>query len=217
MQRINRKSVILNLLVISFLWILIVGILVRFVLSKNEDLLFIVRFLSMILTMLMVIVSLVFIILFLTGLILKKKECFGKVTAIISAITILMTISIGILLKEESKYYHILNSNWDIKLPREYKEIYYKDSGVSFLGDGEKYSIFQYSSLDQIKDTIEWKNSNNDEIEDFAAKILNDLDVPKEYYPEINDNFLYYKIIRDDKSQMCIILNEKLKKAYILE
>ena len=217
MEDINKKKFILNLLVLSFLWILIVGILVRFVLSNNDDLLFIIRFFTMIFTMVMVIISLVFIIVFLVKLILKKKEWFGKATAIICTITILMTISTGILLKEESKYFHTLNSNWNIKLPREYEEIYYKYSGASFLGDGEKYSIFQYNNLDQIKNTMEWENGNNNEVENFSEKILNDLEIPKEYYPELNEDFLYYKKIKDDNSQICIILNEELKRAYILE
>ena len=70
--------------------------------------------------------------------------------SIIAAITFVTISSTAIIVREESRYYHTVNSNWNIHLPREYEEIYYKDSGASFHGDGERYSVFEYETLDEI-------------------------------------------------------------------
>lgn len=101
-------------------------------------------------------------------------------------------------------------------MPREYEEIYHTDSGASFHGDGQRYSIFEYKSLDEINSLLEWKHKN-DNIKPFIMSILRKLEVPKEYYPDFNDDFSYYYEVQEDKSEIYIILNSSLKKVYIVE
>lgn len=216
MRKINNKKFALNILIVSFFSILIVDLFVKFKLLENDLALFMVRVNTMLLTALMILTSIIFIIIFLVRLVLKKKNCFGRTLSIISTITIILTLFTAVMLKEESKYYHTININWKINLPREYEEIYYKDSGPSFLGDGERYSVFQYKTLDEISNVIEWK-IKDDDIEHYATKILETLEVPKEYYPDFNDNFKYYYKVEEDKYKIYIILNSNLKKVYILE
>lgn len=211
----NRKF-ILNLLIISFLSILVVKLFVEFILSKNDLVLFMTRFYIMLLTGFMILTCIIFILIFIFRLGLKKKNCFGRVLSVIITITLILTISTIIMIKEENRYYHIINMNWNINLPREYKEIFYIDSGESFLGDGQRYSIFQYNTLDEINSTIEWKDKD-DYIEDYVVDILEELEVSKEYYPDFGSDFKYYYKMNEDKSKIYIILNSNLKKVYIAE
>ena len=211
----NRKF-ILSLLIISFLSILIVKLFVEFILSKNDLLLFNIRFNTMLLTGFMILTCIIFILIFIFRIGLKKKNCFGRVLSVIIIITLILTISTIIMIKEENRYYHIINMNWNINLPREYKEIFYIDSGESFLGDGKRYSVFQYNTLDEINSTIEWKDKV-DYIENYVVDILEELEVSKEYYPDFNSDFKYYYKMDEDKSKIYIILNRDLKEVYIVE
>lgn len=43
-------------------------------------------------------------------------------------------------------YLSVIRDNWKISLPKDCRLIYQTDSGASFLGDGERYHIFQYDS-----------------------------------------------------------------------
>lgn len=211
----NRKF-ILSLSIISFLTILVVKFFVEFILSKNDLVLFKIRFNIMLLAAFMILTSIIFILIFIFKLGLKKKNFFGRSLSVIITITFIVTISTIIMIKEENKYYHIINMNWNINLPREYKEIFYIDSGESFLGDGKRYSIFEYNTLDEINSTIEWKDKV-DYIEDYVVDILEELEVSKEYYPDFNSDFKYYYKMDEDKSKIYIILNSDLKKVYIAE
>ena len=87
----NRKF-ILSLLIISFLSILIVKLFVEFILSKNDLLLFNIRFNTMLLTGFMILTCIIFILIFIFRLGLKKKNCFGRVLSVIITITLILTI-----------------------------------------------------------------------------------------------------------------------------
>lgn len=210
------KKATLSILIISFATILIVDLLVGFILSENDLALFIVGVSAMLLTSVIIIILVILMTIFLVRLSLKKKNCYGRLLSIISIIAMVMVLSTGIIIKEEGRYYHTINKNWKIDLPREYKEIYYKDSGPSFLGDGERYSVFQYETLDEINSAIEWENKG-DGIEIHAENILRSLEVPKEYYPNYYYDLKYYNNQEEDSSQIYIILNSHLKRVYIVE
>ena len=211
----NRKF-ILSLSIISFLTILVVKFFVEFILSKNDLVLFKIRFNIMLLAAFMILTSIIFILIFIFKLGLKKKNFFGRSLSVIITITFIVTISTIIMIKEENRYYHIINMNWNINLPREYKESFYIDSGESFLGDGQRYSIFQYNTLDEINNVVEWKAKDN-HIKNYVINILEELEVSKEYYPDFNSDFKYYYKMDEDKSKIYIILNSDLKKVYIAE
>lgn len=215
MKRINNKKFASNILTISLISILIVYLFVEFKLSQNDMVSFIVMFNSMLLTAFMILILIIFIIIFLARMVSKKGNCFGRTLSIITAITIVMILSTAIIVREESRYYHTVNMNWKINLPREYEEIYYTDSGPSFHGDGERYSVFKYETLNEINNVVEWREKNN--IEPFVMSILGRLEVPKEYYPDFNDDFRYYYEMKEDRSEIYIILNSRLKKVYIVE
>lgn len=216
MKNINNKKFALLSLIVTFLSILIVDLSIKLILSKNDLALSMIKINTMLLTALMVLVSIIWIIIFVVRLSLKKKNCFGRTLSIISTITIILTLSTALLIKEDNRYYHIINRNWEINLPREYEETYYKNSGESFLGDGERYSVFKYKTLSEINNVLEWKNKDNN-TEQHVSEILKNLEVSKEYYPDFNDNFKYYHKTKEDNSRIYIILNSSLQKVYIVE
>ena len=216
MRKSSNKKFISNILIISSISILIVYLFVEFKLSQNELALFIVGFNTMLLSGFMVLIFIVFLIIFIVRLVLKKKNCFGRSLSIISAITITTILSTAIIVKEHNRYYHIINSNWKINLPREYEEIYHIGSGASFHGDGERYSIFQYENLDKINSLLKWENKN-DYVEPRIKEILDKLEVPNEYLPDFKNNFRYYYEMKEDRSEIYIILNNDLKEIYIIE
>lgn len=216
MRKVSNKKFTLNILIISIISLVLIGGFVEFELSQNDKALFMVMFNTMLLTSFMILILIIFTVIFLVRLVSKKENCFGRSLSIISAITIVMVLATAIMVKEHNRYYHIINVNWEISLPRNYKEIYHTDSGPSFHGDGERYSVFQYESLDEVDNLLQWKDKN-DYVEPSIKEILDKLEVPKEYYPDFKDQFKYYYTIKEDRSELYIILNRDLREIYIIE
>ena len=95
-----------------------------------------------------------------------------KKTGIILLSGILLVIALiasAIYIYTNKPYTEIINSNWSIRLPETYKEIYFTDSGSSFFGEGVRYNIFQYRNLEDINTSLHW-NNNEDEVVDLAIK-----------------------------------------------
>ncbi|SCJ60459.1 Uncharacterised protein [uncultured Clostridium sp.] len=216
MIKINNKRLALSILIISLISVLIIAWYVKIKLSQNDMMLFMVMFNIMILTTFMILTLIIFIIIFLARLVSKKENCFGRALGIVAAITIIMILSTAIMIKEENRYYHTINRNWKINLPREYEEIYYTDSGPSFHGDGERYSIFQYETLKEVDNLLQWQDKNN-YADHNIKEILYKLEVPKKYYPDLNGELKYYYITKEDRSKLYIIFNRDLRKIYIIE
>ena len=57
------------------------------------------------------------------------------------------------------RYADCMNRNWHLNLPETDVEIYVKDSGASFTGDGIRYHILQYDkeSADIILKSFDWE------------------------------------------------------------
>lgn len=55
----------------------------------------------------------------------------------------------------------IIQSNWDLEMPKSAKELFYKSSGVSILGDGERYSVYECEEEDYIRNSFQWKEDNS--------------------------------------------------------
>lgn len=114
-------------------------------------------------------------------------------------------------------YTEIINSNWDIKLPNSYKEIYSIDSGASFLGDGERYHIFEYEYKDITNMDLNWQENKNAEVEPTINEILINLDVPQINIPNFNKGYRYYSKTEKDHSEIYLILFPNTKRLYVIE
>lgn len=211
-----KSKVYLNIFIIGILSLFAVYLFVEYKLSKDDLQLLSVWISTILFTILITIVFIVFIIISFIRMLLKKKNCYWRVIGIIGIITVIMLISSVIITKEQNLYYHDINMNWNLNLPRNYEEIYYKDSGPSFNGDGERYSIFKYENLEEVNYLIDWQDKNNS-IEINMISILRKLEVPEEYYPNYNSNFKYYYYMKEDNSKIYMILDINLNKFYIVE
>lgn len=113
----------------------------------------------------------------------------------------------------------VIKLNWGINLPNSDKMIYYIDSGPSFNGDGEYYTVLEYKSKNSIKklDNVAWVNEKNTNIENKIDIILSGLKVKKENYPNFNNNYRYYYSKKEDSSEIFIINSTNDNKLYIIE
>lgn len=104
-------------------------------------------------------------------------------------------------------------------MPREDKVIYHKDSGPSFLGDGEKYTVLKYNSNRKIKklDKIDWHSQKNKDIEVKISEILDLIDIDNKYNINFDNEYLYYTQQETDSSELFIIYMYKEKRLYIVE
>lgn len=61
-------------------------------------------------------------------------------------------------------YGFVIKINWGISIPYRsfYKEIYQKDSGPSFNGDGTRYHVFSYKNEKYIDEMFEWNKIDED-------------------------------------------------------
>lgn len=211
-----KGKVYLNIFIIGILSLFEVYLFVEYKLSKDSLKLLSVWINAILFTALITFIFIVFIIISFIRILLKKKKCYWRLVSIIGIFTVIMFITAVIITKEQNRYYHCINVNWNLDLPRNYEEIYYKDSGSSFNGDGERYSIFRYENLEEINDALDWKEKNSS-VETNIANILRRLKVPEEYYPNYNSNCKYYHCVEEDNSNIYMILDINLNKIYIVE
>lgn len=114
-------------------------------------------------------------------------------------------------------YTVVINMNWSIKLPNSYKEIYSKNSGPSFHGDGIRYHILEYKNKGDIALSLHWKDDKNSEIETSVKNALESLNVPVIYMPNFNSNYKYYLKKKEDSSVIYSIFFPSVRKLYIVE
>lgn len=120
-------------------------------------------------------------------------------------------------IEEHNLYSNIIKSSWNIELPSEYKEIYSKDSGESFLGDGQRYHIFEYGDNNEIDKTINWEKGKNTKIEFEINEILEEININKMYSPNLAKDYKYYIQKDKDFSELYIIFFEKENRIYVIE
>lgn len=114
-------------------------------------------------------------------------------------------------------YTKIIDMNWSIKIPNSCKKIYYIDSGASFHGDGQRYTIFEYTKEDNINQSINLENSKNKSIETEINKVLSTLNVPIENLPNFQNNYKYYTTAKDDSSKIYLLFFNYTEKLYVIE
>lgn len=155
----------------------------------------------------------------------KKRILLVVLVALISVWTIYKSIV--------PSYASVLEANWGIELPIKAlcKEVYKDDTGPSFHGDGIRYHIFSYESVTPIKTMVSWSDVNGDTLawsqtegeeknyQTYAKASdiwLDDLDIPKEQYPNYDACFCWYKN-EHDNSEIIIFWNPEINRLYIVE
>lgn len=120
-------------------------------------------------------------------------------------------------------YSSVIKANWKLTFPSDakYTEIYSKDSGPSFHGDGVRYHIFSYKKAEPVREMFSWqqteeKTRHHDSYSDAAEEWLDELEIPQKERPDYEKCFYWYKI-KEDYSEIIIFWNEDQKKLYVVE
>lgn len=124
-----------------------------------------------------------------------------------------------------SHYSIALEANWGFALPFKalYRELYAKDSGPSFHGDGIRYHVYSYKYEDYIDLMFAWKGTEGSTIynKPYSQEVtqwLNEIEVPDEWHPDYDKgNCGYWYKSRQDNSQIIVIWNQMLNRLYIAE
>lgn len=112
--------------------------------------------------------------------------------------------------------------NWEISMPYMsfYREIYHKDSGPSFLGDGTRYHVFSYKKEKYIEEAFDWEfkekeTKYNDSYSEFINEQLDDIGVLEKDRPEYSKCNYWYKNYSGNEIVIC--WNKDENKLYVIE
>lgn len=140
-----------------------------------------------------------------------------KYKIIIIIITIIIFISIIVVYKNTiGSYRYVIKINWNINITEPDDTLYIKEADPSFNGDGENYYILLYNqkSLERLKRDITFYESDS-EIQNEVMKIIQKMDIPKEFYPSLDKEYVYYTKKKHDASSIYLINIDN--KLYIIE
>jgi hypothetical protein len=116
------------------------------------------------------------------------------------------------------RYTLAIERNWSIQLPRSYDELYVIDSGQSFLGDGERFHVFEYRDNHDVIAALSWENGPNTDIEDSISKILKSLGASATFTPDFKSEYLYSTHVRSDGySTLYLVFFESTHRLYLIE
>lgn len=135
------------------------------------------------------------------------------------AIVIIMLSACGF----NSGYSSVLDANWSFSLPKDAKceEVYEKDAGLSFHGDGVRYHVFSYQNEEPIEALFEWSETESDTLfaggySNAAEAWLDEIEVPQEERPEY-ESCVYWYASQADNSEIIIFWDDVRERIYIVE
>lgn len=119
------------------------------------------------------------------------------------------------------RYADCMNRNWHLNLPETDVEIYVKNSGASFTGDGIRYHILQYDeeSADIILKSFDWEAGElNSELADKMDEWLDSINVPLEDRPKQNE-WKHTTLLRkeDTRDHLIMFFDEDTNQLYVVE
>ena len=120
--------------------------------------------------------------------------------------------------------FNAIKINWKISIPYMslYREIYHKDSGPSFLGDGTRYHVFSYKNKKYIEKMFEWQTEEKaTEYEssylEFMKTELDRIEVPEKERPEfLKCKYWYDNDTNDTRNEIVICWIEDENRLYVI-
>lgn len=141
----------------------------------------------------------------------------GNIVLILGVAIFILSVGILELSFIGKGYTEIIKANWEISLPKGFKEVYERDSGASFLGDRKRYHIFKYKEVEKVDECVDWYKGSNVVLETEVDKVLQILEIPEDMMPDLITEYKYYMKRDSDSSKLYLILNEEVKELYIVE
>ena len=120
-------------------------------------------------------------------------------------------------------YSLIMRGNWGISLPLTAlcEQVYEKDTGASFHGDGNRYHIFTYQNEGAIDSMVEWSTEERktryfDSLSEAAEEWLAEIEVSEELHPDYVECVAWYDS-QMDNSEIIIYWDKDAKRIYVIE
>lgn len=143
--------------------------------------------------------------------------------ALIAGLTVLAVALIGAtcvtvqVWKHFSDYSTALKANWGFSLPSDaqYSEVYSKDEGSSFHGDGIRYHIFTYREPGPIREMLPWQTEAS-AYSEAVNTWLEEIAVPSEQLPPLAQ-CRFWHASQEDGSEIIVLWDENGEKLYIAE
>lgn len=145
-----------------------------------------------------------------------RKKLNRVIVVSLIIIILLVTFTIG-LYKYMCNYMSTAKTfelNWGIILPNDFNEEYYIDTGASFHGDGQRYSVFKGNNF-----LTSLKTERNEELENEISNLYVSLNVPKENQMDFSHQYSWTKIFQkdDDRNYIYCIFDKEINKFYFYE
>jgi len=153
---------------------------------------------------------------------MKKRRTVTCAMVLVLLTLIFFSIPIIKVYKMASSYTSVINANWGYEITSKVglKEIYGKDTGASFHGDGTRYHVFSYKEDNEILNLFDW-NTNNQQtrhyksVEETLNNWLEEIGVSDSERPDFDSCVYWYETQLDDE---ILILWDKNKKClYVVE
>jgi len=147
----------------------------------------------------------------------KKRILFFTflICAVVAATAIIGTV--------KSDYTTTYPKNWSIAIPfNAYcNEVYAKDSGSSFHGDGLRYHVYTYQDGAYIEKMLKWSDTEGETLwsgsySEAADAWLAELEASSEFYPDYASCVYSYRV-QEDNSELIAIWDETAGMLYMLE
>lgn len=143
-----------------------------------------------------------------------------KKIIITTGIILLSIVVLGTMLffYHKKPYTKLIQENWSIELPKPKHEVLSIDSGSSFLGDGDRYHVFQYGDNANLISSLNWTDSRDEVMEAEVTKVIDRLIVSDDQYPDFQNNYRHLKKTHIDGSSMIwLIYFIETQRLYVIE
>ncbi len=147
----------------------------------------------------------------------NQKNKFHKLIFITLTLIIILTISLIMLFNYIKNYMSVAKTfelNFGIILPSDFQEEYYIDTGPSFHGDGERYSVFTGNSF-----LTALTEEKNEDLEQTITELVKKLNIPKKEQINFQHKYAWVKITKkdDERNYLYCIYDKEITKFYFYE
>lgn len=139
------------------------------------------------------------------------------------AAAVIVTVGLVIVSGWVPSYSAAIEANWGISLPWQAKmqEVYAKDTGASFHGDGLRYHVFEYEHEDYIDLMFAWSANEHETrhyetVSQAAEAWLDEIDVPAEERP-VYDRCGSWNRIKNGTDEIIFFCDSEQNRIYVLE
>ena len=145
----------------------------------------------------------------------KKKSGF----IVIAMVIVLVAVSVP----KVPAYSMAMEAKWGISLPFKAlcSQVYEKDSGPSFLGDGIRYHVFEYRYEDYIDLIFAWSAAEHEtlhfaSVSEAADAWLDEIEVPEDRRPDYEACGSWHRS-KKDSSEIIFFWDSERNLIYVVE